>query len=250
MISFQQTGSASSAAQGPLTITGNSTVAGFTEHMVCWLPTARGLGTVPEATERNTQTCFMRGLAEKINISTDTSLPWVWRRIAFTLKGLAIIRRDGTNTNVLPFLDVAPNGYVRLSRNLTSAGASADNEAIAEQITSLIFDGAYGTDFTDLTTAKTDAQHVSVKYDRTISLRSGNDSGIQRVFKMWHPMNKNLVYDDDEVGGDIFGNAISTTGKPGMGDYYVVDIFKAHPAASPLDHLLFDPMATLYWHEK
>jgi hypothetical protein len=250
MVAFQQTGSASEPTQGPLTITGNPTLSAFGEHIIMWMPTARSRGTVPEETERNSQTCFMRGLSERINISTDTSLPWTWRRVCFTLKGLGVIRRDGTAINVLPFEEVAPNGYVRLARNYSSVGGDPNWEPIAEQLISILMDGTRGTDFLDLTTAKTDGQHVTVKYDRTFRLASGNDSGIQRVFKLWHPMNKNLVYDDDEDGGDMVGNAISTQGKPGMGDYYVVDIFKAHPTATSSDHLLFDPMATLYWHEK
>lgn len=63
-------------------------------------------------------------------------------------------------------------------------------------------------------------------------------------------MNKNLTYDDDENGGDLQSNFLSTLGKRGMGDYWVIDIFGAAPGATAGSTLVFAPEASLYWHEK
>ena len=63
-------------------------------------------------------------------------------------------------------------------------------------------------------------------------------------------MNHNLVYGDDEVGGQEATTLFSTEGKAGMGDYYVVDLFQPSFGAGESDTLYFRPQATLYWHER
>jgi len=63
-------------------------------------------------------------------------------------------------------------------------------------------------------------------------------------------MGKNLIYDDDELGGETEEGFLSTRGSGSMGDYYVVDFFRPANIAGVDDVIRFDPTATLYWHEK
>jgi len=45
-------------------------------------------------------------------------------------------------------------------------------------------------------------------------------------------------------------SAVSVDGKAGMGNYYVVDIFRKHGVNDDQSTLTFTPEATFYWHEK
>ena len=45
-----------------------------------------------------------------------------------------------------------------------------------------------------------DTTRVNLKYDKVRRITSGNDAGVIKRFKMWHPMRKNLRYDEDEEG--------------------------------------------------
>jgi len=183
----------------------------------------------------------MRGLAENIEITTNDGLPWQWRRICFTLKGTAIntVINSSSQSTVLQ----TSQGYVRVVNTVfgnTQVGA----------IQSLLFRGAAGVDWSNIMTAPTDTTNVSIKYDKTVTICSGNEDGMIRNYRRWHPMNKNLVYADDEQGGGETFNAFSTTGKPGMGDYYVIDVFQPRTGGTSSSVLRFEPTATLYWHEK
>lgn len=67
---------------------------------------------------------------------------------------------------------------------------------------------------------------------------------------MWHSMNKNLVYADDENAGGLNVQFYSTQSKAGMGDFIVVDYFQARKGSTSSQQLSFGTTATLYWHEK
>jgi hypothetical protein len=111
--------------------------------------------------------------------------------------------------------------------------------------------GGNGRDWNNFFTAPLDPTRISVQYDKTISIQSGNQAGRNVVYNRWHPMNKNLVYDDDENGQETEPSGNSTRGKPGMGDYYVIDMFTSGtPISTETSGMSFSPEATLYWHEK
>lgn len=238
------------AVKGPVTLGGGGSISGYGEHLVAWQPTARRLESDDPSGEvdRESTTVFYRGLAETIRVTTNTAAPWTWRRICFTMKGLDIILRRGT-TDSVNLYNLSSEGYSRLLRVLTN-DAGGVGSAITAQILQNVFQGSYGADYNDLVTAKTHNQRVTIMYDKTQMIRSGNSVGVDKVYKMWHPMNKNLVYGDNEVGGSEQAEFISTYGKAGMGDYYVIDIIRPHSSATTGDTITFNPHATLYWHEK
>ena len=64
-----------------------------------------------------------------------------------------------------------------------------------------LFEGAGNVDWADVNSAKVDTRRIDLHYDKTITINSGNSSGVFRTYRRWHPMNKNLVYDDDQDGG-------------------------------------------------
>lgn len=229
----------------------------YTSFLIPWIATARDLtnpsdvfGSPVQDAIRTSSRVFMRGLAENIRISTDSSMPWEWRRICFTFKGNALIQRNGTTAVVFPALEIAPEGVVRQQVVLTTTASTDDMLAIANQYCEHLFEGVRGRDYTDLITAKTDTRQVTIKYDKMTVIQSPNDSGVQRTYKRWHPMNANLVYDEEEAGYTTNQSSMSVESKPGMGDYYVLDIYRPHPGAGAADHLQIQPQSTLYWHER
>ena len=65
-------------------------------------------------------------------------------------------------------------------------------------------------------------------------------------------MNKNFVYDDDELGGTKSAAARHSLGRAGMGDYIVLDFFEPGPNAHQQEsaYAAIDIESTMYWHER
>nr|QCX29486.1 capsid protein [Plant associated genomovirus 5] len=201
-----------------------------------WVATARTSTNTKEVTDRNDQTSYMRGLKERIEIQTNSGVPWQWRRICFTRKGGTL-----PSTSTFKPYEFTSQGYVRVVNELPQTGTTFLND---------LFDGGQLIDWNDFFNAKLNRDLVSVKYDKTVSIQSGNASGVLRRYTRWHPMNHNLTYGDEETASTFNGSVYSTLGRRGMGDYYVVDIFVSGGGAGTTDILSFNPQATLYWHEK
>lgn len=238
----------STATNGGLTITPAPGRGPIT--ILPWICTARSnattsageSGNVFNETARTSTTCYMRGLAENIEIQTSSAAHWQWRRICFTYKDPVQVGA------ALNFFSPTAKGMQRMLYNVTS-NKSEDNAALGQMI-STIFRGVEGNDWNNYMTAPLDEKRITVKYDKTTHIASGNDSGVVRKYKRWHPMNKNLVYDDYENGGTRRSDYYSVASKAGMGDYYVIDMFLAGLGSTSTDLLNFNPVATLYWHEK
>lgn len=197
---------------------------------------------------RTATRCFMRGLKENIEITTSSGTAWRWRRVCFTFKSNEIIRNDAASAGLSPLWFEDSSGYRRGLFSLTSANAEA--VAVFGNLQTLLFKGTLGIDYDSFMTAPLDTRRVNPKWDKIKTIKSGNQQGTVREFKEWHPMNKNLVYDDDENGDLETVSLLSTSGREGMGDYYVIDFFAPVASVLPSDQLIFDPTATLYWHEK
>lgn len=183
----------------------------------------------------------MRGLKEVINLQTNTGVPWLWRRICFTAKGRFL---DNAQNTAAPLYSYTSAGYLRTNTDWFA------NDVQKQPLLNPLFRGKEGQDWSNFMSAPVDTERVTLKYDKITTLQSGNQSGIARTYKRWHPMNKNLNYDDDEDGGKEQTNNMSVQTKSGMGDYYVLDIITSGAASSTTDQLLWDPTASLYWHEK
>lgn len=220
-----------------------------------WMPTGRDLsqfsgpaGSVAQEAMRTATTCYMRGLAENIRVSTSSGLPWMWRRICFKWKGpqmYTVAGADSPTQPWTPYLE-SSNGYAREWFNL-----SVNNQPNTLNIlNSYIFKGTQGVDWNDILIAPVDTRRVDLAYDKYRRVTSGNASGQLRDYKIWHPMNKNLVYNDDESGETEVTAFTSVQDKRGMGDYYVLDIIVPGVGGTATDLLAISSTASLYWHEK
>jgi len=223
---------------------------GNVNYMIPWVCTARpaygsdNLGGQPiEEAIRTSTTCYMRGLKETVSIRTTNGDPWKWRRICFRMKG-DDITAFATALSRTDYLDTSP-AQRGIMRPVTNWFAET---GLPTRITSILFAGDEGKDWADFMLAQVDTNRVSVEYDKTKHLQAGNESGFIRTMKRWHPMNKNLVYNDDQSGSEAAVRPYSTTGLKGMGDYYVVDFFKSNGSPEAQVGLRYN--STLYWHEK
>ena len=97
--------------------------------------------------------------------------------------------------------------------------------------------------------AKVDTRRVDLVSDKTTIINSGNDSGVFRKHYRWYGMNKNVVYDDDQIGDEQNTSAFSVTDKRGAGNFIILDIMRVHASGTGSDLLRFDAETTYYWHE-
>lgn len=226
-----------------------------TQQSACfvWCATARDLtvsSSIGQASSnvaydnvRTASTCYMVGLKEMIQIQTVTAVPWEWRRICFTMKGPQLAQTTGSGYTISA---ETGNGWMRVLNQFPGDPSSGAQGALM----SLLFRGNFGSDWMDPFTAPTDQTRVTVKYDKTITIKADNEEGVMRNYSRWHPMYSNLVYDDDELGSLKSSATMSVDGKAGMGDYFVIDLFRSRAGSTSTDQLLFRPQATLYWHER
>lgn len=253
MLSFSNTksdGTSQTVASGSLYCAANQAY-GFS----IFSPTARSFvtanaaNTVTDAADRTSTTCFMRGYKENLRIQTSSAIPWLWRRIVFTSKGLAFSQLSSAEyapTQQYTGYSDTSIGMARLWFNL-----NANNSPLTVgTYNGIIFKGTVNQDWNDVMTAKVDTTRISVLSDRTTTIKTGNQAGHFSDRKLWYPFNKNLVYDDDEAGASYTTRYYSTDAKPGMGDVFIVDYLVPGLGASATDVINLNATATLYWHEK
>lgn len=219
-----------------------TTPAYSTAHAVIWSPTYREYmsGSNDSLHSRRSQSPFYKGLSERIRIKTSNSSPWLWRRVVFEMKGELADEIQ---------MHIKSGNQYRRGLTLLSDGSALGNSSQG-LINAKLFAGTVGVDWNDLMLAKPDRNAVTVHYDRTVHLKSGNDSGIIRDVKMWHPMNKTLHYAYDEQGSYDTSYIRAAGGKAGMGDVYVYDLFQPHTFDVDGGSMEFNPNSIIYWHEK
>lgn len=68
--------------------------------------------------------------------------------------------------------------------------------------------------------------------------------------KFWLPINKTMHYQFQEGGSDEYSGApFASTGRNGLGDVFVLDLFKTDFGEST-DIMQMDVNTTVYWHER
>lgn len=225
-------------------------LAGGTDQEYClfWCATARDnavntggqIGTKFQKATRTASQCYMRGVSEKVEIIVSDNLPWQWRRICFTYKGLP---NAVPATNYFKYNANSAEGYRRVVNEVPSGN-------LRNTLYDTMFDGERNIDWLDPMIAKCAHDIVDVWYDKTLTLSSQNEAGFIRAYKRWHPMNKNLNYADNERGGGVDQSSFASPGKGGMGDYIIIDLFRPRTGSTSANRLLFRPQASLYWHER
>lgn len=199
---------------------------------------------------RTSETCYMRGLSEHLRVQTSSGVPWFHRRICFATRSTLFrqgLASDSPTNTIQPYYNDSARGIQRWAQNQTNNNSSAT----VANWNGVIFKGSEGADWNDRIVAPVDTTRVDLKFDKTWTLTSGNANGTVKERKLWHRMNKNLTYDDDEVGDrESDTSYFSVTDKRGMGDYYVLDIIQAGTGATTSDLMRMTFNSTLYWHEK
>lgn len=208
------------------------------------------VNTIVQESQRTSTTCYMRGLSENLRIQTSSGLPWFHRRICFTAKDSLFrsLAPSDTNPQNADYSAIeTSNGWQRLFVNMY-----VNNMPISRAvIEGIIFKGNFNQDWNDSLVAPLDTRRITVKFDKVWTIKSGNAVGTVVDRKLWHPMNKNIVYADDERGQVEFTSRDSVTSKAGMGNYLIYDIFTPGAAAAGDTSLMSVAAAsTLYWHEK
>lgn len=248
MLSFSTTPVNGGANVSPV-LNGAYVVAGGGPNAFLWNATAQsldGTSVVPNQASRTATNCYMKGLSEHLRVSTSSGLPWFHRRICFTSKKTyEPATNPGATVPRVTFLDTT-SGIERLWFNISRNNDSADELTLY----AFLFRGVINQDWTDPIIAPVDPTRVTKMFDRTWVYKSGNQVGTHREHKLYHSMEKTLMYDDDEAGEQELQSYYSTTAKPGMGNYFVVDIFSALAGGTSSDIIKIDSNATLYWHER
>lgn len=226
------------------------------QYTLLWEPYYRHLYEQPLSSSnkppaaRQSTTCFAVGVKETIEISTTDGNPWQWRRIVFAAKGVIIpgAYRDYTTRTV----ELADESllYQRANTPLPDAMAS-DLYRFLFRGLGTNTDSLLPRDWINRMTAKIDTTRVSVLYDKLVNVRSGNASGVNFNANRYHPIGKNIVYADEENGSKLIGSPVSTQGKPGIGDIYILDLIDGSGVqAVTTGNFYFNPTTTVYWHEK
>lgn len=216
-----------------------------------FMPTARTFDVdgvaKDEPSARTKQLTYARGYAEHSRLSLAGSTGWIWRRICFTAKGTNLISGfaapSGGVVGQNSVYAYTTNGYVRTLYQTTGDPGWVP-------FYSYLFRGSASIDWNDIMTAKVDTTVVTLKSDRSRVLNPNLNGNKMFDFKDWMPMNHNLMYSDDELGTTLSGSPYSAYGKPGQGDYYVVDLFQPGSGGSSSDNITWQPEGTYYWHEK
>ena len=243
------------ASAFPFEITGNNR---YTTSI--WQATARGFevdsgngtGAVLDKATRTATNCYMRGLKERITISGTTSKPLIWRRVVFSFTGQEMVRvRAGASIGQLAsFYELTSQGWSRPWTQINPPDGGAGNE-ILSNVTEIVFKGVQNSDWRDMLEARIDSNRVKLHYDKTVNITSHSDAPVHFKVSRWHPLNKTLIYNDDEYGGRMFDSVYSINNRQStLGDVYVMDIFDAGPNGEELDIWQVLSQATLYWHER
>nr|QEV81543.1 hypothetical protein [unidentified] len=228
--------------KGPAVLpAGNGTV-----YQAVWCATARPAedsestpGSAIDQGIRNRTTVFMRGLRERIELRTNSGISWQWRRIVFTMKGSAI-HQDTFNPGTSLVARETSEGMVRMF---------SQSQTVTDRVVDIVFRGTNQQDWSNHFIAPVDRTKVTVISDTSRVIQSGNNSGVFRMYKPYYRFNKNLVYQDEEVGDHTTAGMFSVTSKSGMGDCYVYDLFYPNGGTSS-DTISVDIEASLFWSEK
>jgi len=221
-----------------LTNTFQTVNAGGTKAFL-FCPTYRIGGPANEVTLRNTSDVYMKGYRELLSVTPNSGINWKWRRIVFETKGT---RPDPAGVSIL-----TSDGYKRLWKLLPDATFAG--------ITDSLFEGKENKDWSNSFMGKVDTNNYTVRYDKTVVLKSGNDNAHEHNFRHYFPFNRRFVYDDDENGLSEDNRGWAVQGKAGMGDVFILDYFVdvggvTPGGEEPGDVLYLRSQSTLYWHEK
>ena len=226
-------------ASNPVTLTAGN-------HYFLWSPTYLEQNEESYDYVRNTQNVYFRGVQDRVFLSA--SFAFTWRRVCFFSYEQFV---PALPFFVEPAVPTDPQIMRRPLRRITPK--------TAEEFFAYAWKGTVDIDFTENTrwNAPLDDKLLTIVYDRSVTINpnyappDGATYGKSMTRKMWHPVNKNLMYSDKENG-----STPSTAGWTAMcpnspGNFYILDIFSTGQDL-PGDTTgvgSFGSEVTVYWHE-
>lgn len=234
----------------------NQSVDGTNVHPLLFIPSYRFL--TPNNAEyqayRTAKATYVKGIAETWDIIPNDSSTWWWRRVIFAYKSTFIPTR--TNIGVFGAQPTAGATSARQLKDLSGV-TSGGTPAVLAGIYDDLFEGVLGTDWSNPMTAKIDKRRVTLLHDSRRTIGSGNNASRPRLTRRYHPVNKTVVYDDEENGLSMTPSPFSVNNKAGLGDIYMLDFFTCPSplvpggaATSGASNLQLGCTQTYYWHEK
>ena len=203
-----------------------------------WSPTYRDRLTSVEQSSRNCTRVLFRGVRERWDVRVDTA-GWVHRRVvfwAFLTPSESIPFSQGSvgNNNIT---------YFRPFRQIDPSASSGLFE--------YLWKGTSGTDYQPFQryNAKLDNRRLRIVSDKSRTMNCGNDTTALNQYTMWTEINKSVVYDEEESGGQSVTSPWSVVGPNSPGNLFFLDIFYTQPLADGGASLTFNNQATVYWHE-
>jgi hypothetical protein len=195
---------------------------------------------------RNAQNVFFRGVQDRVFLSA--AFAFTWRRVCFFSYEQLVA---GIPFFVDPSNEEDPHIVRRPLREINPKNAS-DFFAYA-------WKGTVGVDFSENTrwNAPLDDKLLTIVYDRSCTINpnyaapQGATFGKSMTRKMWHPVNKTIMYTDKENGSTPQTTGWSSMSPNSPGNFYILDIFSTGQDL-PGDTTgvgEFGSEATVYWHE-
>jgi len=208
-------------------------------------PTGRNMdnNSTDEPSSRQKSLTYARGYKEVTTYRTSGGSPYRHRRIVFSLKGGPALFLLGDTSFATQYYTLFTSiGQVRQNATLPTN--------LQNVLTSIVFRGGVNIDWFSVFNAKVDTSRVTIHSDKTVIINPGNATGSHRLKKMWYPLNKNLMYGDDEQGPNINSTPFSTQGRIGMGDLYLLDFYQSTVSEGGAAAMGVNHEGTYYWHEK
>ena len=120
-----------------------------------------------------------------------------------------------------------------------------------DELQSYVFRGQEDVDWANQFTAPLDTRRITVKSDRTRTIRPGNDTGASRVFNLWYPIRRTISYEDDMeaiklviVHSPLWVYVVLVTCMSWISWVSLL------VTGSSLTTYKFSPEGSFYWHER
>lgn len=219
--------------------------------MCLFVPNARTTRTsITNPAVRNASDIFAVGYKERVLLTINGGGTLMWRRVVFYLKGEDLRQAmDSSEAGNIPqqlYNQTTEGGCRRV------IGPLEGTTNAREELQAYMFRGQMDLDWNNELTAPLDTRRITVKSDRTMTIRPGNDTGASRLYKFWYPIRRTISYEDD-LESDVVGDRpFSTAGLRGIGDMYIMDAmsFVTDQTEAPYSSYTFSPEGSFYWHER
>lgn len=226
--SVQPTTPLTYAPVGGITIPGD--LSNFSLYM--WCPTWRQNFAGGAFNRRGKTKTYFRGIKENVELLIPSACPLQWRRLVVT-SPLNVV-----NTVSYDTADLSTMGR-------TQTPQFSSYFAFME----VIMQGTFGVDYNNHFTAKVDTKRATVIYDKTRTVSPKTTKGALQKYSFWHPINKNITYDDEEQGGSITSSGWAVQ-SPGNDNIYILDLFAGYNVAATTERANWSVASTVYWHER